>query len=86
MPVITLKATSSQHERSIPREDRFPRAYAYTKSATNIAGSYGARPAAPSRYAASNRSRSICSTAPKTVHTKWFSGSQSTNDGGINNN
>jgi len=51
-----------------------------------IAGSYGARPAAPSRYAASNRSRSICSTAPKIVHTKWFSGSQSVNDGGINNN
>ena len=28
----------------------------------------------------------IRSTAPKMVHTKWFSGNQSVNDGGINNN
>ena len=59
MPVITLYATSSKHARSIPLDDLFPRAYEYRRSATIIAGSYGARPAAPSRYASLNRPRSI---------------------------
>src|SRR5438270_4804092 len=34
MPAITLYATSPQHARSIPRDDLFPRAYAYINSAT----------------------------------------------------
>ena len=51
-----------------------------------IARSYAGRPAPPSRYPSQKRSRSITSTVPRIVHTKWFSGSHSTNDGGVNNN
>jgi len=42
--VISLYTTSSRHSRSIPRDDLFPRAYAYNSSATTIDGSYAARP------------------------------------------
>jgi hypothetical protein len=35
----TRNGTSSSHARSITREDRTPRAYAYSNNATIIAGS-----------------------------------------------
>lgn len=37
-PPLTRNALSSTHARSIPRDERCPRAYAYTNNATIIAG------------------------------------------------
>jgi len=48
--VITRNDTRSSHARSISREERTPRLYAYTSSATIIRGSYAARPHPSSRY------------------------------------
>jgi hypothetical protein len=48
-PATTRYATSSTHARSIPRDDRFPRAYAYINNATIIDGSYAGRPCPSAR-------------------------------------
>jgi len=49
--VISLYVTSSRHARSIPLDDRFPRAYEYNNKPTIISGSYAARPCPFARYA-----------------------------------
>jgi hypothetical protein len=48
-PLCLIYATSSRHSRSIPREDLFPCAYAYSGSARIIAGSYAGRPCPSAR-------------------------------------
>ena len=66
-----MRSCDAQKKRGFgSREDRIPRAHAYKRTPPSTDGSYAARPAAPSRYAARNRSKSIASTAPMTVHTK----------------
>lgn len=49
LAAITRYATSCMQARSIPLEDRFPRAYAYINDPTTIRGSYASRDLPSSR-------------------------------------